>query len=65
MRWIFLLISCASLLSTTSQSALAQDEDPFFSYYADMQGPTARIINGQDAPPNRYPYYVALFDKNA
>jgi secreted trypsin-like serine protease len=46
-------------------------QERYFSDYQDYWADTidgattsSRIINGQDAPLDRYPYFVALFDKN-
>jgi secreted trypsin-like serine protease len=36
----------------------------YFSHFQNDGVVSSRIINGQDAPPERYPYFVALFDKN-
>jgi hypothetical protein len=79
MTLLYLLRLCLWSVVVMSQSSLPQHQIRYFSdfsQYDDDGGggngggtgttstSSSRIINGQNAPQDRYPYFVALFDKN-
>jgi secreted trypsin-like serine protease len=63
--FLLLLLLLLSLSSFVRVNAFTNaDSDSGAVYYGELDPPGGRIVNGQDALPNRYPYYVALLDKN-